>query len=60
MNIKIDQEKCVGCGRCTEICPDVFNLNENMKSEVIVQDNFECAKNAADQCPQDAITVDLE
>ena len=60
MVIKVDHERCVGCGRCTEICPDVFKLNENMKSDVVAQDNFECAKKAADECPQEAITVDHE
>ncbi|MEA2006600.1 MAG: ferredoxin [Patescibacteria group bacterium] len=60
MFIKVDQDRCVGCGRCTEICPGVFRLNENMKSEVIVQDDFECAKRADDECPREAILVDIE
>jgi ferredoxin len=58
MTIKVDQEKCVGCGRCTEICPDTFRLNAEGKSEVTSQDNAECAKNAADQCPVEAIFVE--
>lgn len=56
--IKVDQEKCVGCGRCTEICPDIFRLNQEGKAEVISQDNVECSKNAADQCPMEAIFVE--
>jgi ferredoxin len=56
--IKIDQEKCVGCGRCTEICSDIFRLNQEGKAEVISQENVECAKNAADQCPMEAIFVE--
>jgi len=57
MLIKVDQETCIGCGRCTEVCPDVFKLNSDGKSEVI-GDNKECAMSAADQCPVEAIFVE--
>jgi ferredoxin len=57
MNITVDQQKCIGCGRCTEICPGVFQLNENGKSTVIKDDDTECAMRAADECPVEAITV---
>ena len=60
MEIKVDQEKCIGCGRCTEICPGTFRLNEEGKSVVIKQEDFDCAKKAADQCPVEAISVDVE
>ena len=34
--IYIDEEECIGCGSCEEICPEVFKLNEDTdKSEVI-------------------------
>jgi len=58
MTIKVDQEKCIGCGRCTEICPDTFNLTNMGKSEVISQENLECAKKASDQCPMEAIEAE--
>jgi len=57
MLIKVDQETCIGCGRCTEVCPDVFKLNSDGKSGVI-GDNKECAMSAADQCPVEAIFVE--
>ena len=57
-SIVIDIEKCVGCGRCTEICPTSFSLNSEGKSEVINENDIECAKKASDECPQGAITVD--
>jgi ferredoxin len=60
MEVKVDHEKCIGCGRCTEICPSTFRLNEQGKSEVISHDDIECAKKAADQCPQEAISVEVE
>ena len=58
MATTVDQQKCIGCGRCTEICPSVFRLNENGKSEVIEQGKADCALQASDECPVEAITVD--
>lgn len=57
MTIKVDQDKCVGCGRCTEVCPDTFKLSTEGKSEVIGE-NKECAMKAADECPVEAIFVE--
>lgn len=58
MSIKVDQNKCIGCGRCTELCPAVFRLNADGKSEVIEEKNLECALQAADECPVEAIFVE--
>ncbi len=36
MNLRIDEDTCIGCGRCAEICPAVFHLNEDAgKAEVM-------------------------
>lgn len=58
MTIKVDQETCIGCGTCAGLCADVFQMNDSGKAEVISQDNLECARNAADACPVDAISVE--
>lgn len=58
--VKIKTEKCIGCGRCTEICPDSFALNQEGKAEVRNQKNIDCAKRAADECPQTAIVVNVD
>lgn len=58
MSIKVNQETCVGCGMCVNMCPDVFSLNEDNKAYAISQENTECAKNAASRCPVNAITVE--
>jgi ferredoxin len=26
MRAIVDEEACAGCGRCVEICPDIFEL----------------------------------
>ena len=56
MTIKVDQEKCVGCGMCAGLCPEVFAMTDDGKSKVI-GDNISCAKEAADSCPVEAISV---
>ena len=58
MSITIDQKKCVGCGRCTEICPHTFRLTDEGKAEVISHDDIPCALRAADECIVEAIFVE--
>ncbi|MBA3071524.1 MAG: 4Fe-4S dicluster domain-containing protein [Nitrospirae bacterium] len=24
MNVRVDEDKCIGCGTCQEICPPLF------------------------------------
>lgn len=61
MKAIVDQELCVGCGICTDICPEVFELNDNGKAESIVDpvpaDAEDSCKDAADQCPETAIKI---
>jgi ferredoxin len=58
MSIKVNKDICIGCGACISLCPSTFELNEEGKSEVISQSDLECAKNAAQSCPVQAIIVD--
>jgi ferredoxin len=56
--LKVDQEKCIGCGFCVSVCPDAFELKDDGKSHV--KDVKACAKcdckSAADGCPVQAIS----
>jgi len=62
MTLIVDQEKCIGCGRCEENCPAVFHLNETIgKSEVIDEEACEfvgCCEAAEENCPVEAITIE--
>lgn len=57
MTISVNKETCIGCGSCVALCPETFQMGNDGKSEVISQDNIECAKNAAESCPVQAIIV---
>lgn len=63
--IKVDNEKCIGCGACASECPDNWELketNEGYKGhpKVAVLDNeedYEKNKAAQSICPVDAISI---
>ena len=57
MSIKVNEELCIGCGTCEALCPAVFRINDAAKAEVVSQTDAECAKNAAETCPTQAIEV---
>ncbi len=57
VTLKLEQGKCTGCGRCTDVCPhNVFMMNAG-KSEIIDRDScMECGA-CARNCPFGAIEV---
>jgi len=55
--VKVDQNKCIGCGLCAGLCPETFQMDLNGKSVVINEAPTDCAKNAAENCPVEAISL---
>jgi len=55
--VKVDSDKCIGCSMCAGLCPETFVMGASGKAEVIKNDVTDCAKNAAENCPVGAITV---
>lgn len=61
--IILDREKCVGCGSCVAVAPELFKLNEqDFKSELIKEgelsdDELQKAKESVSVCPAGAIEV---
>jgi ferredoxin len=58
MKVIIDEEECIACGTCVELCPDVFQMNEEKeKAEVILAEGGpkECIEEAIDSCPVSCI-----
>ena len=59
MSVKVNRDECIGCGVCAQICPDVFELDEDAgKAKVIRPEGADCAQEAADSCPVGCISVE--
>ena len=58
MAIVIDQDECIGCESCVEICPDVFEMDaDGEKATVIAEDSAaDCVDEAIETCPTEAIS----
>ena len=55
---KVDQDKCLRCGMCTGICPDVFSFDDEGNIKVnndIIEENIEAVNEAMNSCPVSAI-----
>ena len=59
MKIKVDSQKCIGCGTCVAIAPQSFKLTDDGKAEPIdpAGDSGEKIKEAIESCPVTAITT---
>jgi ferredoxin len=60
---KVDEDLCLGCGQCEEICPEVFEIDD--EKAVIVTDDvpgeiLDACYEAAETCPVNAITLEEE
>ncbi len=53
--LKVDQEKCIGCGLCAGTSPENFIINSDGKAEETRQEADASAKQAAKDCPVGAI-----
>ena len=56
--VEVDKEKCIGCGACTAVAPDVFEFDDDGLAKAIKNEINDDVKNAAEGCPTEAITVE--
>ena len=55
--LALDAEKCIGCGRCSEVCPHGVFEADGAKAEIVDKDLcMECGACALN-CPATAIKV---
>jgi ferredoxin len=72
VNVIIDRATCVSCGSCWDTCPGLFEqdpddsfsriiekyrINGNIAEGIPTEDFVPCAKEAADLCPVQIISI---
>ncbi len=61
MKCKVDPDLCTGDEICIQVCPEVFEMEDDkavVKMDEIPDDLQDSAKEAADSCPSEAITIE--
>lgn len=66
--IKLEREKCIGCGSCSALCPKYFEILEDGKSHLIGTEKkdieelevekIDCAEQAVEACPSQCIHIE--
>ena len=57
--IEQDLEKCIGCGSCTSVCPNNWEMKDDGKAHPIQEEVEElgCNKEAEEICPVQSIKI---
>ena len=56
--VKIDFDKCTGCGTCEEVCAfDVYLPPAEGKAVIANMDNCAGCRSCESQCPEEAIEI---
>jgi len=61
MKVKVDKELCSGDEICVDICPEVFKMEDDVavvKVDTVPEDVKEKCREAVDECPSEAITIE--
>ena len=69
--VSVNQDTCIACTVCYNLCPDVFTANDDGKSIIVEEFRteainigeideslYDCAVEARDSCPTDSISVE--
>ena len=55
--VMVDNDKCIGCGECVDICPvEVYELQDEKSVPVNAEECVGC-ESCIEVCEQEAITV---
>ena len=59
MKVRVNDDACIGCGACTAICDEVFEMNDegisSVKVDTVGEEFEDSAKEAIESCPTGAI-----
>ncbi|MCL2790473.1 MAG: ferredoxin [Desulfobulbus sp.] len=56
--VDIDQEACLGCEACVELCPDIFGFNTELGKAYVLGvggEDSKCIEEAIASCPAGCI-----
>lgn len=57
----IDEEECLGCEACVELCPDIFGFDDDSEKAIVIMPeggDENCIDEAMDSCPADCISYE--
>ncbi len=56
--IVIDQDECIGCEACVEVCPEVFDFDNSEDKAFVIEgaeEGADCIDEAIASCPAECI-----
>lgn len=59
--VRIDEEECIGCGNCEDLCPEIFKLDRDREKSAVIKPEggaVECIEDAMEACPVSCIFWD--
>ncbi len=62
MKATVDEDLCIGCELCVDTCPQIFEMQDDGFSHVMVEpippEQQDCVVEAVEICPVTAISVE--
>jgi ferredoxin len=59
MDVYVDPEICISCGTCIDLCPEIYDWDDEGKAQAvgdgIPEELEDCAQEALESCPVEAI-----
>ncbi len=60
MKAFVEAETCTGCAACVDICPEVFEMEDDLavvKGDAVPPEAEEACREAVEGCPVEAISI---
>jgi ferredoxin len=63
VKVTVDEDLCAGCGTCAEMCPQIFEMVDDIATVIIgdksVPKEYEAlCRETVDSCPVEAIIIE--
>ena len=61
MKVRVDVELCTGCGPCADVCPEVFEIRDDLSvvlMPAVPPEHQDAVREAAEACPTGAILIE--